>query len=513
MLTSKSSCTDQNSRLRSDTLAASVVILLVATVVQRTVGFGRGVLFCRWLSPETLGQWEMAYSFLLLAAPLAVLGVPGSFGRYLEHFRQRGHLRTFLRRTTVWTGLFGTAAVALVVWKAPQFSRLIFGSSESAGLVRSIALCLAAIIVHHALISTLTALRLFRVVSIMNFCQSLLFAILALGLLTVDARVSSIVAGYGVSCLLTSLGIFVWLRPGLQDIPKPIDSLPQTDFWSRLLRFAFFVWVTNFLSQLFPIVDRYMIIHYSGMDYLEALEQVGYYHSSQIVPLLLVSVADLLSGMIMPHLSHDWEAGRRKQVGKQLNFAVKLMGLAMFAFGVGVLLFGPFLFNVVFAGKYTDGLTILPWTLAGCIWYGFYLISQNYLWCAERPQLATIPLLFGLGLNIVLNLLLLPMWGLFGTVIATGISTLSCLMAILWLSRRHGMPLDRGTWLLVVAPVALTAGTSIAVAVFLILLVATLATNLVLTSAERAQLRDLLIHALAKLKPWFHRNSTPASAS
>ncbi len=81
--------------LQADTLAASVIILLVATAVQRTIGFGRGVMFCRWLSPETLGQWEMTYSFLMLAAPLAVLGVPGSFGRYAEHYRQRGHLRTF----------------------------------------------------------------------------------------------------------------------------------------------------------------------------------------------------------------------------------------------------------------------------------------------------------------------------------------------------------------------------------------------------------------------------------
>jgi O-antigen/teichoic acid export membrane protein len=75
--------------LRPDTLAASVVILLAANIVQRSVGFGRGILFCRWLTPDELGTWEMAYSFLLLAAPVVVLGLPGSFGRYLERFRQR----------------------------------------------------------------------------------------------------------------------------------------------------------------------------------------------------------------------------------------------------------------------------------------------------------------------------------------------------------------------------------------------------------------------------------------
>src|SRR5215213_6864095 len=102
--------------LHADTLAASVVIMLVVTVVQRTVGFGRGVLFCRWMSPEALGEWEMVYSFLMLAAPLAVLGVPGSFGRYAEHYRQRGHLLTFLRRAAWWTVVCTAAAVALVEW-------------------------------------------------------------------------------------------------------------------------------------------------------------------------------------------------------------------------------------------------------------------------------------------------------------------------------------------------------------------------------------------------------------
>ena len=60
--------TTPTSRLRPDTLAASVTILLVANIVQRSIGFGRGILFCRWLSPDELGTWEMAYSFLLLGS-------------------------------------------------------------------------------------------------------------------------------------------------------------------------------------------------------------------------------------------------------------------------------------------------------------------------------------------------------------------------------------------------------------------------------------------------------------
>src|SRR5580704_8365613 len=95
---------------RGDTLAASVVLLLVMTAVQRLIGFGRGILFCRWLEPEQLGQWDVAFGFLNLAAPLAVMGLPGSFGRYVEYFRQRSQFHIFLRRTAA-----ASAATSLIV--------------------------------------------------------------------------------------------------------------------------------------------------------------------------------------------------------------------------------------------------------------------------------------------------------------------------------------------------------------------------------------------------------------
>ncbi|NOZ39361.1 MAG: oligosaccharide flippase family protein [Planctomycetes bacterium] len=490
-----------------------MLILIVVTLIQRSIGFGRGILFCRWLTPETLGQWELTYSFLLLAAPLAVLGVPGSFGRYLERFRQQGHLHTFLQRTMLWTALCTVLAVGTVVWCAPWFSYLLFCNYDSVNLVRGIALCLAAIILHHTLTSLLTALRLFRVVSAMNFAQSLLFASLAIGLLWFNASVTSILLGYGIACLVASLGAAFWVWPELREIDRPQEHLPQRNFWPQLMRFAFFVWLTNLLAHLFAVIDRYMLMHYSGMTDLEAQIQVGQYHSSRIVPLLLISFADLLSGLVMPHLSSDWEAGRRKQVGTQLNLSLKLTGLGMLCFGVCVLLFAPLLFDVILQGKYNNGLVVLPWTLAGCVWYGIYALAQNYLWCAEKARLATLPLALGLMINVALNLLLLPLWGLYGAVAATAISSFICLFAILLLSKPFGLPLDRGTWLTAAAPLSLAAGPVVAGITLLVLFTATVGTRLVLNADEHAQLRHLIRDTVNKLKPFLQRRtSIPGNA-
>jgi PST family polysaccharide transporter len=493
--------------VQADTLAASVVILLVATVVQRSVGFGRSVIFCRWLTPEALGEWDMVYSFLMLAAPLAVLGVPGSFGRYAEHFRQRGQLRTFLHRAAVWTAACTIAALGLIEFFAPEFSCLMFGQSDSAGLVRGIGLCLASVILHHTLTALLAALRLYRIVSAMNFIQSLLFAAISLGLMWYEPNIANILWGYAIACLFASIVALIWAWPALIHLEPAPERLPHGVFWVKLLRFAFFVWVSNLLSQLFAVVDRYMLVHHAGLSPAEALDQVGHYHSSRVIPLLLVSIAELLSGMIMPHLSHDWEAGRREHVGRRLNTGVKLTSLGMLLAGAAILAAAPFLFHVVLEGRYDEGLAVLPWTLAGCVWYSVYCIAQNYLWCAEKTRLATTPLGVGLVANIVLNLFLLPTLGLHGAVLATALSTALCLAHVLVLSRRHGMQLDAGTWLLAVSPAAIGFGVWPAIAACFVVGVAAFSSTLVFTADERGELSACIGDAIAPFVPFRKRLS------
>jgi O-antigen/teichoic acid export membrane protein len=486
--------------LQADTLAASVVILLTVTVVQRTVGFGRGLLFCRWMSPNALGEWELVYSFLMLAAPLAVLGVPGSFGRYAEHYRQRGHLRTFLRRAGAWTFGCTLMAVAAIEAFAPQLSQLVFGSDQFTTAMRIIGGCLAAIVLHHTLSALLTALRLYRIVSAMNFAQSLLFAAISLALLWQRPEMLSILYGYTAACVFASAGAIVWAWPALTRLDEPQCRLGHGEFWGKLLRFALFVWVTNLMTHLFAVVDRYMLVHYAGLTPEQALDQIGHYHASRIVPLLMVSIAELLTGMVMPHLSHDWEAGRRAEVTARMNLAIKLTALGMVVFGACVVACGPLLFNVILEGRYGLGLTVLPWTVAGCVWYSIYLIAQNYLWCAEKNGLQLAPLALGLVANVLLNFALLPTLGLYGCVLSAAGGALLCLLAVLALNRRHGLAVDRGVWLLALSPAALGLGLWPAIIGAAALAIVTLATSSILTEAERRQLRTFAIQTISRFQ-------------
>jgi len=454
--------------LRTDSLAESVMILLGLAVVQRLVGFCRAILFCRWLDPEELGQWDMAFSFLVFVAPLSVLALPGAFGRYVEHFNQRGQLRTFLRRTMVACAAAAVVAVVLIQSGREWFSQLIFGTSECGELVALLAVSLAAVVVYNFLTELFTALRNVRLVSIMQLVNSVAFAVLGVCLLLGWQRSAlSIVLAYGGSCLIAGGGAAWWLRRTWKALPQVAEPLPQRALWSKLAPFAAWVVLVSMLANLFEIVDRYMIVHFSSQPPAQALAMVGHYHSSRVVPLLLVSIAAMLSAMITPHLSHDWEAGRRDRVAARLGLFLKLFGFALVTVSVVVSFAAPLLFNVAFQGKFAGGLAVLPWTLTYCTWFGLTMVAQNYLWCAERARLSSLALLTGLLVNVGLNLLLLPRMGLLGAVLATTTANLVALALVVTFNRLLGFRIDCGTWVVLALPPAICLGPQLAAAVLI----------------------------------------------
>ena len=312
-------------------------------------------------------------------------------------------------------------------------------------MVALAAACLLAVIAYNFLIEMFTALRTIRLVSVMQLVNSVAFAVLGVALLlTWRCGAASVLAAYGGSCLIAAVWAG-WRLPRVwRAAPAVALSAPRDALWAKVVPFAGWVLLASALTNLFGVVDRYMILHFSRASAAVALDAVGNYHSSRVVPLLLVSIAAMLSTMITPHLSHDWEAGHRERVAARLRLFLKLFGFALFAGAVAVLLAAPLLFSVAFRGKFPWGEAVLPWTLMYCTWFGLWLVAQNYLLCAEKARLASVALACGLILNVLLNLVLLPRLGLEGAVLSTAAANALSLGLTCLFNRRLGFRLDLG---------------------------------------------------------------------
>jgi len=484
--------------LRRDTLATSVMFLIGLSCIQPVVTLARGLLFCRWLEPVQMGCWDMVLSFITLAAPLVVFGIPGSFGRYVESYAQRGQLAIFLRRTTLVTLILLLVATALAAWGGAPLSWLIFSSTGYQHLIGSVALALATLIIFAFVVELLTALRMFRVASMLQVIKGVSFLMIGAALiLGVSRGPASVIVAHSLACLVGAAAGGWWIFAAWKELPpaaRPTDPgyISHGELWSRLMPFAIWMWVTNALSNVFEIVDRLMIVHCSRMTSLAALDAVGQYHSSRIVPMLFASFAMMLASLVLPHLSRDWEAGRRRAVNARVNLTLKLLSLALMVGSVALLWIAPGLFRLAFDGRYDGGLQVMPWTLVSCAWLGLSYVAVNYLLCAERVRLSTMALFAGLVANVLMNLALLPTLGLLGAVLATVVGKGVVLSLVFWYSRMLGMKIHRGTLLLAILPLSLAGGALVASAALLLVVLIALGTDQVFRAKERETLWNMV---------------------
>lgn len=484
---------------QADGLIGGVALMLLMAVVQRGTGFFRNVLVCRLLEPEQLGYWNLANSFLLLAAPLVVLGIPGSFARYVEHYRQQGRLHVFLRRSLLATALLAVTGAGLLLLGRDYAAWVTFGNHESTRLLVICALTLLLVVGFNVGIELLTALRQVKVVSYLHFANSLIFTVVALALLGImRMNATGVVLGYAAACGLTSILAACLVYRCVRQVPADRSTPTPHAFWSKLLTFAFWFWLSDLLMNLFFVIDRYMIVHWSGVDAALSLTMIGQYHSSQIIGVLLMALTGMLGTVLLSYLSHDWEAGRRTEACQSLDFALKLIALSLTTVSAVALLVAPMIFGWALAGKYTEGLSVLPMTMTYCIWFGLIPVAKNYLWCREKAWLAGLAVVLGLLTNVVLNLWWLPKFGLTGAVLATTTANLVALLSVYGITSWLGMTYSRGTLIATLMPLWLCAGGLPALAAVMAIGVTGWSSGWLFEAHERTRIREFVASVLAR---------------
>lgn len=456
LLTANNAVPQSSPKMVSDTIAAGVMFALLMTVGQKIIGFVRGILFCRFMTDQELGQWSMVWSFLMLLAPFAVLGLPGCFGRFTEYYRSRGQLRSFIVRIAVVSTVM-TLAIASAVFTFPAtVSELIFGTDKQIGVVYGLGVALVIVSLSNFLSSLMESLRQVKVVTAMRFFTGVVFAVVGSWLIwTWDDSASAAAVGYAIACVVGVLPALWVLWKFRSDINNDGDDLGHSEMWKRIAPFAIWLWASNLCHNFFEVSDRYMLIHWSSAPAEIAQGFVGQYHSGRVVPLLLVSVATMLGGVLLPFMSAHWEAGRPQKAVKQLNWTIKLVSMTFTTGGILVMMLAPILFTWILEGRYDEGLKVLPLTLVYCTWFCLFIVGQDYLWVAEKGKWAALAIFVGLASNILINMMLIPSMGLKGAVVATTIGNLINLLMIFGFNHHFGCKADAGIWTCVVTPLLL----------------------------------------------------------
>ena len=459
----------QSRRLVADSLTFSILMIGLTIVLQRGIGFCRSFYVCGQLSPAEVGRWDLGFHFLMMVAPLSVLGIPGSFGRYVVQYEKLGQVKQLLVQSLI-VCLLLVVASSCLLWQLRQWlAQYCFGDASQADFIGLLACGLPLVVFFNYATSWFTAKRLNRLVIRLQTAQAIAFAVGCVAAFQL-ASVSAVGVLVAYFCSV-SIGLILAAAYALQDqYDHDLVELDESQsLWKRILPFAMWVWASNALVNLFMICDRILLVNFIPESTEEVHSLIGQYHASLILPALLMAVGAMVGSTLIPYLSSDWEAKDRDAVTWRMNVSLQAVGAFSLLASVGVLLVAPLLFGGLWNNKYGVGESLLPMTLCYCGLAAISLVAQKYFWCIEKTWFGSAVMFAGLAANFIIGILLVGPFGLKGVVASTLIAHAFCLFALIAFSRRNGLAIERGTYIVIAAMLVVGLGAAAAVLSLIVL--------------------------------------------
>lgn len=377
-----------------------------------------GIVIARTLGPQ--GRGDVA---VLLLTPMLLVRLGGlSLGKasiYLVGQEKVPFSSAF------WASLLGSltlgsilTVLGLIVYKLPVGESIFRGMSSREVVF---VLCLTPLLLYYGyLIDLQRAVNHLGMFNLMRFqwlaVNFLLVVALAMlfGLSTTGA-----VVAWGIGLLLSVVTGFVFLLLA----EKPSLGLDVASMAASLRTIAAYGWQIHLRELINFLSYRFDVFLVKGL--LDSTA-VGYYMVATNVAEMLWFLPDSVAIVLLPKVSQmrSQQAPRfAPLVGRTVLLVVAGMGFMLFIFASPVV-------TLLYGAEFLPAVVLLRILSIGAVAFSFYKVLSSDLTGRGKALVATIPVAVSLILQIGLNLVLIPRWGIQGTAWAATISYLLATLAI-----------------------------------------------------------------------------------
>ena len=159
------------------------------------------------------------------------------------------------------------------------------------------------------------------------------------------------------------------------------------------------------------------------IEYFLGLEKTGIYATSLRISQIWYVLPMTLTTILFPHILNCKKINHN-EYEKSLSLSTQIQFLICASFSIGTMITAPVVINNFFSKEYIESITIIMFlSLSGPL-VGLGYINGRYFVAENLLYLSMLRNIHGVLINIILNLLLIPKYGLLGASTSTFISVL-----------------------------------------------------------------------------------------
>lgn len=413
-------------------LIKSLSIYSLATSISPLVSLVLAPFLTHTLSPVAYGALAVLNTTIALMTGLTQLGLGSAFFRaYSWDYRSRRDQLNTLSTTVVLLSLVSIPMTIIVILAAPTLAVLLFNSVDLAGPVRLAALV---ILTQNLTVPGLAWLRadsramFYSILSIANLLFTLVATIVLIGPLRMGLSGSLLAIGGGYAIIVVCTLPVSLLHAGLRlrlDITRNLLS-----FGLPLTASVVSVWVLQ-------LSDRYLLSR------LGSLAQTANYA-------VAYSLGGILAAVLLGPFSLAWPAAmykiaKRDDAAYIFRLVFRWYFIVLLFTSFGLLILAIAILHLFFPPVYAVAAPLIPVITAGIMFYGLYNVLSVGISIRRKTWFAFISLTLAAIVNVVLNVILIPIYGSMGAAVSTLLAYLLLALIVYIVNQRiYPIPFEIG---------------------------------------------------------------------
>jgi len=387
--------------------------VFISQVITIAAGFLISVILGKFFGAATFGLFTMTLTIYTVASLVGEIGVPTAIVKYVAEFKEdKDKLNIFVSCGVINSAVFG-AIVGSILFVFSGVLASIFNMSELTELIRIIAFALPFLVVNDTLLGLLNGLREMKAYSFRNIIR----AILLIGFVILFIYFGLGIKGAVLALLFSEIGtlfllIFIsrnYFNFIIQDYVKTTKE------------------IVKFGSQLFLANAIYMVNIYTDtllVGYFLTDKDVGIYAIAIAFSKSFLVIPGAISTVVYPVISEYNNKGQYKAIEVLINKSIKYSLVILSTLGILIIFFSEDIILLLFKPEFLLAITPLTILISGMIFFGAVSSVGTAFSGIGRPDLnfkLNIPVLF---VNLGIDVVLIPIFGITGAAIGTAISLL-----------------------------------------------------------------------------------------
>ena len=392
--------------------ARDVAIIGITQVLTSLGGFILLPLITKTLGAYDYGIWAQISITISLLTPMALLGLSMALVRFLSAEKDPERIREGLYSIIVFVLFTGSGISFLVLLLSDPLAVSVFGDITTSPYLKAGSFLI--------LLSALNQLALFyfrisrqtRTFAIFTIFRVFgqLFLVLAL-----------LLSGFGVmgvilAHLTVDAALFVVAM--VRIITQVGFALPKFTYLTEYLRYSLPLTPNSLIRWITDSSDRYLIGFFLGVG------SVGIYSAAYAIGNLVQLFISPIQFILFPTLSKLYDEGKSNDVKVYLSYSMKYFLFIAIPAVFGLTVLSKPLLEIFTSPEFVPGSSVIPFIALAGLMAGVFQIVINITHLVKRTQFNLVIHVIAAVINVILNVLLIPMIGILGAAIATTLSYL-----------------------------------------------------------------------------------------